>query len=65
MITREEFIANQKKHCKEINTPFFMPRSGRCDWCGRDIIPALIEAGNDGSKRVVTGCPLCHGSYCD
>ncbi|HPS93894.1 MAG TPA: hypothetical protein PK600_05475 [Deltaproteobacteria bacterium] len=65
MITRDEFIANQKKYCEENCAPFFMPSNGRCYRCNRDIIPALIKAGKDGSKELVTGCPLCFRSYCD
>ena len=63
-IIKEQFIQNQEKYCKENNAPFFMSRSGVCNCCRRNIIPILIEKGNDGSK-LVTGCPLCHRSYCD
>ena len=41
-----------------------MPNNGRCYSCNRDIIPALIEKGEDGSA-LVTGCPLCFYSYCE
>lgn len=63
-MTREEFLANQKKHCEETGAPFFMPNDGRCYNCRRDIIPTLIERGEDGTF-LVTGCPLCYRSYCD
>ena len=61
---REQFIKNQEKYCKEKDAPFFMPSNGRCYKCNRDIIPKLIEKGEDGSS-LVTGCPLCYHSYCD
>lgn len=60
MVTRKEFLENQKK----IEAPFFMPDDGICYRCRKDIIPSLIEAGNDGTRHV-TGCPLCYRSYCD
>ena len=65
-ITREKFIENQKQYCKETGAPFFMPGDGYCWRCEKDIIPALIEKGEDGTK-LVTGCPLigCWRSYCD
>lgn len=63
-ITREKFLENQEKYCKEKNAPFFMSRSGVCYRCNKDIIPKLIEKGEDGTS-LVTGCPLCFRSYCD
>lgn len=65
IITREEFIANQKRRCSRISAPFFMPANGMCFTCGSDIISALIKRGADGSKELITGCPICHRSYCD
>jgi hypothetical protein len=59
-VTRQEFLKNQS----EIKAPDFMPSNGICHRCKKDIIPALIEKGNDGTQ-LVTGCPLCHRSYCD
>lgn len=42
----------------------FMPTNGSCFHCKFDIIPRLIEIGNDGSE-LVTGCPYCGRTYCD
>ncbi len=42
-----------------------MPNDGVCWSCHRQIIPRLIEKGQDGSNELVTGCPLCNRSYCD
>lgn len=39
-----------------------MPISGRCYKCNRDIVPELINRGEDG-KTLVTGCPLCYYSF--
>lgn len=63
-MTREEFLKNQKEHCRDISAPFFMPSNGICYRCRQDIIPELIKKGNNGTQ-LVTGCPLCFRSYCD
>ena len=63
-ITRDEFLKNQKEYCKKENAPHFMPKSGICYNCRKDIIPRLIEKGEDGTS-LITGCPLCYHSYCD
>ena len=63
-MTREEFLNNQKEYCKKAPAPFFMPENGICYRCKKDIIPALMEKGEDGTA-LVTGCPLCFRSYCD
>lgn len=63
-VTREEFLKNQKEYCEKKNAPHFMPHDGKCSNCRQDIVPKLIEMGLDGTG-LVTGCPLCHRSYCD
>ena len=63
-MNREEFVENQKRCCKENDAPFFMPMSGRCYYCGSDIVIELINKGYDGTE-LVTGCPICYHSYCE
>ena len=63
-MNRQEFISNQEKYCDEVKVPLFMPQNGICWSCKRDIIPRLIEKGEDGTS-LVTGCPICNRSYCD
>ena len=63
-ITRDQFLKNQRERCNKNNYPHFMPASGVCYRCKKDIVPKLISKGNDGNL-LVTGCPLCHASYCD
>jgi hypothetical protein len=65
-VTREEFLKNQHELCglNDEKKPFFMPGNGICWSCHKDIIPRLIEKGEDGTK-LVTGCPICMRSYCD
>jgi hypothetical protein len=65
IMTREMFISNQERHCSKIGAPLFLPLNGMCFTCGSDIISALIKRGEDGSKELITGCPICHRSYCD
>jgi hypothetical protein len=64
-LSREQFIKNQEAYCKEKGYPFFMPYNGMCWACGRDVVKSLIERGLRGKEDLVTGCPLCHRSYCD
>jgi len=64
-ITRQIFIANQKELCHRLSAPSFMPADGMCYKCGSDVISALIKRGENGSKELVTGCPICHRSYCE
>jgi hypothetical protein len=62
----KKFIDNQKRYCEENNLPFFMPEDGVCWSCGNPIIDDLRKMGyGDGDVRLVTGCPICHRSYCD
>lgn len=63
-VTREQFLKNQKQSCDKNDWPHFMPSNGICWGCRGDMIPALIDKGQDGNN-LVTGCPLCCKSYCD
>lgn len=64
-----DFIKKQIVACKEATDGFlysrmFMPESGVCWGCHKNIIDKETEKGNDGSK-MVTGCPHCYRSYVD
>ena len=61
---RQEFLKRQREMCVEKKAPFFMPSSGYCDRCHKDIIEDEVKAGNNGSG-LVTGCPYCGRSYCE
>ena len=63
-VTKEEFLKNQREYCDRAGAPFFMPEDGACFSCRRQIIPALIKKGKNGTQ-LITGCPLCCRSYCD
>ena len=51
----------QNKYCTENNAPNFA--NGGCFSCGRDIytLISVEEAG----RSLITGCPVCHRSFCD
>ena len=61
---REEFIKKQKECWDKNDAPHFMPGNCICYFCNGDIALEEIERGNNGSE-LVTGCPLCHRSYCE
>lgn len=68
-ITKSVFLQNQKVACEKINIGgysigMFMPKSGICYRCKRNIVEELIKQGKDGTEPI-TGCPLCYISYCD
>ena len=54
-----EAIKNQKKLCEEKDLPHFAPYNGICFSCCRQIYE--VTDGN----YFITGCPLCHRTYCD
>lgn len=63
-ITQREFIKNQICLCEDQHVPLFMPLSGICYRCHRNITEILIRRGETGMK-IITGCPLCFISYCE
>lgn len=57
-------IQAQKKYCEERGAPHFAPYDGRCYRCGRQI----YGGGGwnlDDAKKLITGCPHCHYSFCE
>jgi len=56
--------AAQKTFWEQSGTPHFAPENGVCDYCERQIYQDLGVSLND-AKKLVTGCPLCHRSFCD
>lgn len=55
----QECIKRQYDVCHKERVPHFAPANGICIRCKRQIYQVV-----DGSK-FITGCPLCHYSYCD
>lgn len=61
-MTEEEIkrrIAAHNRLCEEKRFPLFAPSNGVCWSCRRQIFE--IEDGTS----LITGCPMCHRSYCD
>ncbi len=57
----------QKKYCSRKGYPNFAPGIGVCYNCHKQIYgdgKGQISV-EDAGKSHVTGCPLCHRSYCD
>lgn len=52
---------------KEQGWILFMPGDGICDFCHKDIVPSIANSTKwrTGNAEQVTGCPLCHMSYCE
>jgi hypothetical protein len=59
--TRSELIKAQADLCASRSTPMFMPADGYC-YRGHDVV---AERGEGLRTAVVTGCPVCHRSFCD
>lgn len=59
---RRRLIDAQIKYCEDNNYPMFMPKLGYCWLCARDIVPKLKDKM---ATELITGCPICHRSYCD
>jgi DNA-directed RNA polymerase subunit RPC12/RpoP len=56
-------IKNQEEYCKKNKVPMFMPKSGRCWSCGKDV---TIRIGfENSSNKHITGCPYCNRSWCN
>ena len=53
----------QKQYCNEHGYPIFMPLDGRYGRCGHNIFDVIdLESA---SNSLITGCPICHNSFCD
>jgi len=59
--TRSELIKAQAELCELRGFAIFMPRDGYC-YRGHDVVAVR---GEDLRTAVVTGCPVCHRSFCD
>jgi len=61
----DKAIKAQSDFCKERWYPDFFPLDGVCYSCHRSIFTdGGIDVERAGSMHI-TGCPLCHHSYCD
>lgn len=50
-------LTKQIKYCDENNLPMFAPVDGVCWSCGHQV--------KDNGKSHITGCNVCHRSFCE
>ena len=55
-------IKKQMNYCNENDLPMFIPSSGICYSCGKDITQKIEDIVD---KELITGCPYCNCSYCE
>lgn len=58
-----ERIEAQRKLCKETDFPMFAPQNGFCVSCHHQIFTEKHD--HRARNEPMTGCPVCHRSYCD
>jgi hypothetical protein len=56
-------IEAQENYCNEHGYPIFMPVNGKCGRCGHQIFDVISLKG--ASNSLITGCPICHYSFCE
>lgn len=64
----KEAVEAQRKYCNKNGFPNFAPQDGYCYFCNRIIYANRFERGYSieyAATHLITGCPHCHGSYCD
>lgn len=59
----QENIKAQKEYCAKHEAPYFAPHDGFCTSCHHQIYSKINH--DEASNELITGCPICHRSYCD
>ena len=54
----------QEEYCKRAKAPHFAPTQ-HCFKCRGDIYSEGGYTVEEAGKKLITGCPFCHRSYCD
>lgn len=66
MLNTEDLVRLQEDFCYENGLPLFLPISGICWRCGRNIFEGKYGyTAEDALKRLITACPHCYRSFCD
>lgn len=52
----------QKQFCEKNGYPLFAPKE-ECVFCGAHIWEVISD--EKASNSYITGCPICHHTYCD
>lgn len=55
-------VIAQQNYCIEHQLPFLAPRR-HCTACGRYIWDSI--SNEEAGSTHITGCPVCHVSYCE
>ena len=55
----------QKQYCEEHALPMFMNSECSCSRCGHFLFGPNGLSRETAGKRLITGCPYCHASFCD
>ena len=53
----------QRQFCKEYDRPVYIPESGICPRCFKNIWTKLTAT--DAIGKYITACPFCHRSFCE
>lgn len=61
----EESIKGQKEYCQKNGLPHFAPSDGICFSCNHQIYRENQISVEEAKSELVTGCPICHRSFCD
>lgn len=60
MLSRMEFVENQRSLCKLKEVKMGLPEDGRCPNCGADITSHFISLGLTGGEGMIIRCPYCY-----
>lgn len=61
----EESTKGQKEYCENHELPHFAPSDGICWSCHRQIYDEDRISVEEAKSELITGCPVCHRSFCD
>lgn len=57
-----QLVHNQAKFCRDRGYPMFLPSNGFCYRCNANLAEHISE--EDSKRTLITGCPVCHISFC-
>ena len=60
-----EPVALQMLYCDLHYKPMFIPASGTCTSCQRDIFGPGGYTAENAASGLITSCPFCHQSFCE
>lgn len=60
-----EAIKLQNNFCKKNSVPLFIPQSGHCTRCGKNIFSKDGYTVKQAASQLITGCSFCGNSFCE